>query len=57
MGRLVLTRLGLMIPTFVAMTAITFAVAHLAPGDPLQLSDDGQASAEAVDAARRELGV
>ena len=57
MGRLVLTRLGLMIPTFVVMTAITFAVAHLAPGDPLQLSDEGQASVAAIDAARRELGL
>lgn len=56
MGRLIVTRLGLMVPTFIVMTAITFAVAHLAPGDPLQLSDD-QASAVAVDAARRELGL
>jgi peptide/nickel transport system permease protein len=56
MGRLILTRLGLMIPTFIVMTAITFAVAHLAPGDPLQLSDEGQAPVAAIDAARRELG-
>jgi len=56
MRRLIVTRLALMVPTFVVMTAITFAVAHLAPGDPLQLSDD-QASAAAVDAARRELGL
>ena len=57
MGRLILTRLGLMIPTFIVMTAITFAVAHLAPGDPLQLSDEGQAPVAAIDAARRELGL
>ena len=57
MGRLIATRLGLMVPTFVVMTAITFAVAHLAPGDPLLLGDEAQASPSAVDAARRELGL
>ncbi|MBE2250889.1 MAG: ABC transporter permease [Myxococcus sp.] len=57
MGRLIATRLGLMVPTFVVITAITFAVAHLAPGDPLQLADEEQASAAVVEAARRELGL
>jgi peptide/nickel transport system permease protein len=57
MGRLIATRLGFMIPTFVVITAITFGVAHLAPGDPLQLSDEGQVSAVAAEAARHELGL
>lgn len=56
MRRLIVTRLAWMVPTFVLITAITFAVAHLAPGDPLQLGEEG-ASAAAVDAARRELGL
>jgi dipeptide transport system permease protein len=40
--RFVLTRLAWMVPTFLAMTVLTFAVAHLAPGDPLQLSESGE---------------
>ncbi|MBL8917448.1 MAG: ABC transporter permease [Myxococcaceae bacterium] len=54
MRRLIVTRLVWMVPTFLVITAITFAVAHLAPGDPLQLSEEG-ASAAAVEAARKEL--
>lgn len=40
MRRLLLTRLLWMGPTFLAITLITFLVAHLAPGDPLSLSDE-----------------
>lgn len=54
MRRLIVTRLVWMVPTFLVITAITFAVAHLAPGDPLQLGEEATSSA-AVDAARREL--
>lgn len=54
MRRLIATRLLWMVPTFLVITAITFSVAHLAPGDPLQLGEEG-ASVAAVDAARREL--
>lgn len=55
MRRLIVTRLVWMVPTFLVITAITFAVAHLAPGDPLQLGEEGASNAAAVDAARREL--
>lgn len=54
MKRLIVTRVVWMVPTFLVITAITFAVAHLAPGDPLQLGEEGGSQA-AVDAARKEL--
>jgi peptide/nickel transport system permease protein len=53
--RLILTRLGWMLPTFVVITALTFAVAHLAPGDPLLLSEEGAVAPAVIDAARRDL--
>ena len=37
MRRYVLRRVGQMVPTFIGITALTFCLAHLAPGDPLQL--------------------
>ncbi len=37
MKQYVLRRLLQMIPTFLGITVLTFAIAHLAPGDPLQL--------------------
>lgn len=55
MRRVIVTRLAWMVPTFLVITAITFAVAHLAPGDPLQLGDDAQASPAAIEAARKDL--
>ncbi len=55
--RFVLTRLAWMVPTFLAMTVLTFAVAHLAPGDPLQLSESGGVSGAVIDAARQQQGL
>lgn len=55
MGRLIATRVGWMVPTFLVITALTFAMAHLAPGDPLLLADDPTASLDTIDAARRQL--
>ncbi|MDX2013079.1 MAG: ABC transporter permease [Myxococcaceae bacterium] len=57
MGRLIATRLGWMVPTFLVITALTFAMAHLAPGDPLLLSDDPSASLDTVAQARSQLGL
>lgn len=37
MRRYVVRRLLQMVPTFLGITMLTFAIAHLAPGDPLQL--------------------
>lgn len=52
MGRYLRRRLLLMVPTFLGITLLTFAVAHLAPGDPLQL-DQETPGASAADVARR----
>lgn len=41
-----------MVPTFLGITLLTFAVAHLAPGDPLRL-DEETVGASAADLARR----
>lgn len=61
MGAFVLRRVLLMVPTFVGITLLTFAVMQLAPGDPLALRSDapearGQ-TREAVEAQRRSLGL
>jgi peptide/nickel transport system permease protein len=48
-----LARLLLMVPTFVGITALTFAVSRLAPGDPLGLERPGSAAAIA-EVARQE---
>ncbi len=37
MLRFVLTRLGLVIPTFIGITLLTFAMIRLVPGDPIEL--------------------
>lgn len=55
MRALVLRRLGLMVPTFLGMTLLTFAVARLAPGDPFQL--DPEAAVIDTTAARARHGL
>ncbi len=54
-------RLLLMIPTFLGITLVTFGVAHLAPGDPLQLDPDGPgggvASRAAIEQFRHSQGL
>jgi peptide/nickel transport system permease protein len=49
--RFLARRLAMLVPTFLGITALTFAIAHLAPGDPLQL-DDERVGASAADRAR-----
>ncbi|PLX20004.1 MAG: diguanylate cyclase [Candidatus Muiribacterium halophilum] len=41
-----LRRIMLMIPTLLGITLITFAIIHLAPGDPAELSTGGMMNAE-----------
>lgn len=59
MGRYLLRRLLLMVPTFFGITLLTFGVMHLAPGDPLLLTVDGTHSLSneqlAIARARRGL--
>lgn len=50
MRRYLLRRLLQMVPTFLGITVLTFCIAHLAPGDPLQL-DPESARSMAVRAA------
>ena len=37
MFRFILSRLGLVIPTFIGITLLTFAMIRLVPGDPIEL--------------------
>ncbi|MGI9508067.1 MAG: peptide ABC transporter permease, partial [Geminicoccaceae bacterium] len=37
MIRFVLTRLGVLIPTFIGVTIVAFALIRLVPGDPIEL--------------------
>ncbi len=41
MGRYILQRLFLFIPTFIGITLISFLITHLAPGDPAELLAGG----------------
>jgi peptide/nickel transport system permease protein len=56
--RYLLRRVVLMVPTFLGITLLTFAMAHLAPGDPLQLDQETVgASQDAVRRQRAEKGL
>lgn len=58
MRRYVLRRLLLMIPTFLGITLLTFAVAHLAPGDPFQLELETAAPTQVmIDQQRAQHGL
>src|SRR4051812_43893681 len=50
-------RLLQMVPTFLGITVVTFAVAHLAPGDPLQLDPESAVAAGAQNVARARAGL
>ncbi len=56
-----LKRVLLMVPTFLGITLVTFALIHLAPGDPSQLMADqaaaGQVSRESLAAFRAAMGL
>jgi peptide/nickel transport system permease protein len=58
MRRYVIRRLLLMIPTFLGITLLTFAIAHLAPGDPFQLElENGSPTQAVVDQQRTKAGL
>ncbi|WP_298167836.1 ABC transporter permease [Novosphingobium sp.] len=50
-------RLGFLAVVLLGVSLITFAIAHLAPGDPARLVAGPQASAEAVARVRIDLGL
>lgn len=47
MRRYLFRRLLQMVPTFLGITLLTFAISHLAPGDPLQLDTESASAASA----------
>lgn len=58
MTRYVLRRLLLMVPTFLGITVLTFAVAQWAPGDPFSLdAESAGPSQAAIDAQREAKGL
>ncbi len=58
MRRYVIRRLLLMIPTFLGITLLTFAVAQFAPGDPFQLElENGNPGQVTVDQQRAQHGL
>ncbi|MFT3707458.1 MAG: ABC transporter permease [Archangium sp.] len=58
MKRYVLKRLALMLPTFVGIALLTFAVARLAPGDPFLIDHEtGALDPEAIARARAQHGL
>ena len=57
MARFVLQRLAFLGLVLLGVSLMTFAIAHLAPGDPARMMAGPAASAEAVAALRAELGL
>ena len=58
MIRFVLTRVSLIIPTFIGVTLLTFALIRLVPGDPIELRvGERGISAERHAALRAEMGL
>jgi peptide/nickel transport system permease protein len=51
MRKYLVRRLLQMVPTFLGITLLTFAISHLAPGDPLQLDTESASAASGVTAA------
>jgi peptide/nickel transport system permease protein len=60
MGRYVLTRLALMVPTLVAVAVLTFLLLRVVPGDVVTLKYSGEGAfvpAETIEAERVRLGL
>lgn len=57
MARFVLQRLAFLVLVLLGVSLITFAIAHLAPGDPARMMAGPAASEDAVAALRAELGL
>jgi peptide/nickel transport system permease protein len=50
-------RVLLIIPVIIGLSILTFAIARLLPGDPVQLAAGPQATREEIEALRAELGL
>lgn len=57
MGRYVVRRLLLIIPTLIGLSILTFVVSHLMPADPAKLAAGPRATADMVQTIRHEYGL
>lgn len=57
MFRLILKRLLLLIPVLIGVTFLVFSILSLAPGDPVLVVLGDNATEEAAEAMRSELGL
>ena len=57
MYKYILKRLLMMIPVLLGVTFIVFFILNLSPGDPAAMILGDQASAEALEMKREELGL
>jgi peptide/nickel transport system permease protein len=57
MLRYMLRRLVLLVPVLVGLSLLTFAIARMLPGDPVQLAAGPQASKQEIELLRTELGL
>ncbi len=57
MTRYLVRRVTLLLPVLVAVTAVTFFLSHVVPGDPARLIAGLNATTEQVDALRHQLGL
>ena len=57
MFRLILKRLLLLIPVLIGVTFLVFSILSLAPGDPVLVVLGDNATEEAAEAMRLELGL
>ena len=58
MTRYIVRRVLLMIPLLFGISLLSFAIIHLAPGDPARLlADPSMVTADQLESAREELGL
>jgi len=57
MGRLILKRLLMMIPVLLGATLIVFAIMEMTPGDPALAKLGIDATPEAIEMVREEMGL
>ncbi|HUX88127.1 MAG TPA: ABC transporter permease [Chloroflexota bacterium] len=57
MGRYLIRRLVLIIPTLIGLSILTFAISHLVPADPAKLAAGPRATPDMVQTIRHEYGL
>lgn len=56
-GRYILRRLVLLIPTMLGLSVLTFVISHVVPADPAKLAAGPRATPEMVESIREEYGL